>query len=124
MHTVVADGLALTLDQRITDLGITLEEAGHDLGVTEGTVSRWANGKSHPSRRHRAALAVFLGCTEAEVQRGISRDERAGGTSADELAELRDRIAALEEELHTMRADRSGPKPPARARGSRPSPSR
>lgn len=46
---------------------ITQDAASRIVGTTQQTFGKWVNGTTRPSDQHIAALAAFLGMTEAKV---------------------------------------------------------
>lgn len=46
---------------------LTREDLAASIGVAESTISRWERGQREPSRKHKAALAVALGTTVADL---------------------------------------------------------
>lgn len=94
------------LGARLAERGWRQLDLARAAGVSQQTASRWMLGRSIPSGIHARALALAFGVTTDEVVDRIALEaaaaERRDGRD-DELAALRQRVEALEDELRRTR---------------------
>lgn len=78
---------AAAIGEAIAASNMPQNDIAWKLGVSPGTLSRWANGKSSPQLRHWSAIRDLLDVDLALIGRSMSTE--------DELAELRRQVTAL-----------------------------
>jgi transcriptional regulator with XRE-family HTH domain len=84
--------------------GISYASAAKQIGVSQPTFSRWANGDNPPAAKYWAKIARFLGTTRAEVAELASAERlaRSGRGRDQRLDDLERRVAKLEETLSEL----------------------
>lgn len=96
--------VGLLLAEAAARKGVSHEEAGHAIGVSQATFSRWASGENVPASRYWAKIARFLGVSRDRVAEIVAAERLARGSTGREdrinvLERKVDRLAGLVEQL-------------------------
>lgn len=61
----------MTLRELRSQASLRQEDIGKKLNVDQGAVSKWENGKTHPSKKYHRKLANIYGITVDELKKAV-----------------------------------------------------